>query len=66
MTRPFASNYIGQVRYRQEIHPGEQPAIVDPALWQKVQELLERRLVSHVLLHRDFGEKIVATAHSEN
>jgi site-specific DNA recombinase len=34
--------YIGQVRYRQEIHPGEQPAIVDRALWQEVQELVAR------------------------
>ena len=32
--------YIGQVRYHQEVHPGEQPAIVDPETWQKVQALL--------------------------
>jgi len=32
--------YIGQVRYRWEIHPGEQPAIVDRAVWQQVQSLL--------------------------
>ena len=30
----------GQVRYHQEIHPGEQPAIVDPQVWQEVQALL--------------------------
>ena len=30
----------GQVRYHQEIHPGEQPAIVDPQVWQDVQALL--------------------------
>src|SRR6266849_5973774 len=32
--------YIGQVRYHQEVHPGEQPAIVDPEVWQDVQALL--------------------------
>src|SRR5215470_11514699 len=32
--------YIGQVRYRNEIHPGEQPAIVDQKTWQEVQALL--------------------------
>jgi site-specific DNA recombinase len=32
--------YIGQVRYRNEIHPGEQPAIIDPKTWQEVQVLL--------------------------
>jgi site-specific DNA recombinase len=30
-------SYIGQVRYKNEVHPGEQPAIVDPATWQEVQ-----------------------------
>jgi site-specific DNA recombinase len=32
--------YIGQVRYRNEIHPGEQPAIIDLTTWQEVQSLL--------------------------
>jgi site-specific DNA recombinase len=32
--------YCGQIRYRQEVHPGEHPAIVDPSLWQQVQALL--------------------------
>ncbi len=34
--------YTGQVRYKQEVHPGEHPALVDPALWQEVQALLRR------------------------
>ena len=34
--------YNGQVRYKQEVHPGEHPALVDPALWQEVQALLRR------------------------
>jgi site-specific DNA recombinase len=32
--------YIGQVRYHHEIHPGEQPALIDPQTWQQVQALL--------------------------
>jgi site-specific DNA recombinase len=32
--------YIGQVRYRDEIHPGQQPAIIDRTTWQEVQALL--------------------------
>src|SRR5262249_41626809 len=32
--------YMAQVRYRNEIHPGEQPAIIDPKSWQEVQALL--------------------------
>jgi site-specific DNA recombinase len=31
---------IGRVRYRNEIHPGEQPAIIDSKTWQEVQGLL--------------------------
>src|SRR5262249_59648514 len=34
--------YCGQVRYQQEGHAGEQPALVDPALWHEVQALLQR------------------------
>jgi hypothetical protein len=33
--------YRGQIRYRQEVHTGEHPAIVDPSLWQQVQALLQ-------------------------
>jgi site-specific DNA recombinase len=32
--------YIGQVRHRKEIHPGEQPAIIDTPTWEAVQALL--------------------------
>jgi site-specific DNA recombinase len=32
--------YLGQVRYHQEVHPGEQPALVDQQVWQEVQALL--------------------------
>src|SRR5262249_11890464 len=32
--------YVGRVRYRQEGHPGEQPAIVDRAVWEHGQARL--------------------------
>src|SRR5271166_6433163 len=32
--------YLGQVRYKDEIHPGEQPALIDPDTFQRVQALL--------------------------
>jgi site-specific DNA recombinase len=34
--------YTGQIRYRNEVHPGEHPAIVDGTAWQQVQTLLQR------------------------
>ena len=34
--------YVGRVRYRNEVHPGEQPAIIDPETWQQVQALLSQ------------------------
>jgi site-specific DNA recombinase len=32
--------YIGKVRYKKEVYPGEHPGIVDATLWQHVQDLL--------------------------
>jgi site-specific DNA recombinase len=32
--------YIGQVRYKDEVHDGEHPAIVDPTVFRRVQETL--------------------------
>jgi site-specific DNA recombinase len=32
--------YAGKVRYKEEVHDGEQPAIVDPAVFRGAQELL--------------------------
>lgn len=34
--------YTGKVRYKDEVHPGEHTAIVDPNVWQQVQAILER------------------------
>ncbi|QEL20708.1 recombinase family protein [Limnoglobus roseus] len=29
--------YVGKVRYKDEVHAGEHAAVVDPAIWQRVQ-----------------------------
>ncbi len=34
--------YTGKIRYKNEIHDGEHVAIVDPAVWQRVQAMLQR------------------------
>ena len=34
--------YLGKVRYRDEVHPGEHAAIVDEQIWQRVQAVLGR------------------------
>jgi site-specific DNA recombinase len=49
--------YLGKVKYKKEVHPGEHQAIVPPDVWQQVQELLHQkgpgttvRTESHALL----------------
>jgi site-specific DNA recombinase len=34
--------YVAKTRYKNELHEGEHPGIVEPAVWQQVQELLEQ------------------------
>src|SRR6185312_4269456 len=34
--------YAGKVRYKDEVHPGEQPALIDADTFVRVQALLER------------------------
>ena len=34
--------YVGKVRHKTELHDGEQPAIVTPEIWQRVQVVLQR------------------------
>ena len=34
--------YAGKIKYKNEVHPGEQTGIVDPAVWREVQALLQR------------------------
>jgi site-specific DNA recombinase len=42
--RQLLSNvtYLGQIRYRNEIHPGEHPALIDTTTFAQVQALLRR------------------------
>jgi site-specific DNA recombinase len=35
--------YVGRVRYKDEVHPGEHEGIVDQATWDRVQALLQRQ-----------------------
>ena len=59
--RPFTKNglsmllrnvvYLGQVRYKDEVHPGEHRAIVDPELFAQVQSALKRNM------HRRGGKR---------
>jgi site-specific DNA recombinase len=35
--------YLGQVKYKQEVHEGEHQGIIDPKVWHQVQERLGRR-----------------------
>ena len=39
LTNPL---YVGKVKYKDETHDGEHPAIVDPGVFQQVQEALRR------------------------
>jgi site-specific DNA recombinase len=49
--------YLGKVKYKKEVHPGEHQAIIPPEIWQQVQDLLHQqspgttaRTESHALL----------------
>jgi site-specific DNA recombinase len=39
--------YIGEVRYKGEVFPGEQPAILDRGLFEAVQSKLDRQRTNH-------------------
>src|SRR5215831_641490 len=39
--------YIGEVRYKGEVFPGEQPAILDRALFEAVQAKLDQQRTNH-------------------
>jgi site-specific DNA recombinase len=34
--------YVGKIRYQKELHEAEHPGIIEPAVWQQVQELLQQ------------------------
>ena len=35
--------YVGEIRHKQERHPGQHEAILDRKLWEKVQRQLQNR-----------------------
>ena len=35
--------YAGKIRYKNELHAGEHAAIIDPAVWQRVQDMLHQQ-----------------------
>ena len=41
--------YIGEIRYRGEVYPGEQPAILDRALFDAVQTKLDQQRTNHTI-----------------
>jgi site-specific DNA recombinase len=48
--------YVGRIKYKGEVHKGEQPAIVDEALWEKVQAQLRRHgRTNGALVRNRFG-----------
>jgi site-specific DNA recombinase len=47
--------YLGKVRYRDEVHEGEQPAIVDADVWQRTQALLARNSRTGGVTRNQFG-----------
>ena len=34
--------YRGQIKYKNELHDGEHPGIIEPAVWEQVQDLLQQ------------------------
>ena len=56
--------YIGKVRYKDEVHPGEHRAIVPEELWQKVQAKFEfQRRTGGALVRNKFGAILKGLLH---
>jgi site-specific DNA recombinase len=51
--------YIGQVRYHHEVHPGEQSAIVNLAVWQEVQKLLAQNGRARAVAKRSSSQALL-------
>jgi DNA invertase Pin-like site-specific DNA recombinase len=49
--------YLGKTKYKKEIHPGEHQAIIDPEVWQKVQDLLRQK--SHATTARNGSQALL-------
>lgn len=50
--------YIGQVRHKDRVHPGQQAPIVDKALWQAVQDRLAEHLKRHARTNMTSGRPL--------
>ncbi|MCA0302414.1 MAG: recombinase family protein [Proteobacteria bacterium] len=50
--------YIGQVRHKDRVHPGQQVPIVDQALWQAVQDRLAEHLKRHARTNEASGRPL--------
>jgi hypothetical protein len=44
--------YLGEIRHRKVRHPGQHAAIIDRAVWDKVQERLRTRAAHHRTIDR--------------
>jgi len=40
---PLEANLVGEIRHRKVIYPGLREPIVEPAVWQRVQEMLNQK-----------------------
>jgi site-specific DNA recombinase len=77
--RQLLSNvtYVGQIRYRNEVHPGEHPDLIDPTTFARVQGLVQRNrqaaglrlgqaaLLQGILYCRQCGAAMTARAVNE-
>jgi site-specific DNA recombinase len=56
--------YIGKVRYKEEVHLGEHPGIVDPEVFRRVQQVLVRnRLSGGAPVRNEFGALLKGMLH---
>jgi DNA invertase Pin-like site-specific DNA recombinase len=57
--------YIGEVRYRGEIFPGEQPAILDRALFEEVQNKLDQQRTNHAKVRQQSDSLLIGRIFDE-
>jgi site-specific DNA recombinase len=56
--------YVGRVKYKHEVHPGEQTGIVNKEVWKQVQALLQRNgRNSRVPVRNKFGALLQGLLH---
>ena len=50
--------YLGEIRHRKVRHPGQHQAVVDRAVWDKVQDRLREQAVHHRTMSRSGVESV--------